>query len=1453
MASATETRDTLIKRLQQEREGRSYPVSSRWYQFLTNAIHFVQEAEFANSPKDRFYNAWSAIYNVAMMTRKRGQAENVTLSSWVKEIQSAPQVRRVCESISLDFLKSLERVQNYLLRDGERNQWRESKQYVDSWQQKIERGQVVSPEKACTHTFLIGRDLRNAVSHADFNPNSNFIRKALAEAANVYFPLAIAVIEASIEHPPEGTTGKANPYRSFLYPFLINSDSFFSDYYLERLMYEKELVHFIDEAIKGQLKSFNQEKIKRDNQLSFANTVEATLEQWCQPVLFPALGIEAQTGTRIVTETGIFEPTGVIALAEQDVQAEYQGKAARPDLACLVWVLPWRSPSLDAIPAEQKQLSEEESPFAGLTYMEIAQRSLLGSDVPWGIVTNGRKLRLLSKGTAHKPRAFVEMDLEEMIQQRGTQEGKLAFRYLLGLFAGEAFTALDDKDCTRLDRVLNDSKRHGEEISEELKKNVFRALEELGDGFLEYMKAQPDQVTVFSADYSLEPTPSDALLTGVYQESLILMYRLLFLFYAESRDMLPMEDALYRETYSLESIRDEIISVRDDPDPTRFFGKGSLNLWSQLRELFSLVENGGLNNRIPAYDGGLFDPENHPFLETFAIGDYYLARAIDLLSRTRPSKNGPKGKGRKKVTYRDLDIRHLGSIYEGILEYSARIAEEELAVLDVGKSGKTDERYVPFSRLPENQLEYVASVRELNQEGEDVSILPKSCKVRDIKDIGQYYLEYGGRESKRRSSGSYYTPDYIVQYIVENALGPLVRGENREGNLLGIPLTSEEILKLKVLDPSMGSGHFLVASTEYLARAYGEALIRNSENKGEIIDNEQFIRHKRKIAESCIYGVDINSMAVELAKLSMWLFTMDKSRPLSFLNHHFKCGNSLIGAWIEDLGRLPEFDKNGNPKKIKIQRDQQNLFDYHFKTQLPSMVGSLLGIMSQETKTYQDIEAKKALDKAIEEIKKPFKNIADLWLSSFFGVRIRNYDSYLLDVNQARSIESTIAKENNFFHWELSFPEVFFDDSGYKLPKPGFDAIVGNPPYLNVELIQKPHKLYFAQIYSSLYKRFDIFGLFIELSITKNTEAGLVSFIIPSQIFNNISFEKLRELLLSNGWLKDAVYLGDKIFDSASNDVCILTLQRPGSGKIRLINALNFDRQKSSEVDSGYFGSFGNVINVNVNEVDDQIFGKIFNPSYTTIEDCFNIFQGIVTGKNEAYLLTEEQIQSLEIENVLLHPILLGRDFEKWYIRNPNRKILYVDSDTNIEDYPNAKNWLLRFYDILIERRECKKNVIPWYSLQWARVKSQLDYTPKILIQRTRNPRLKDRIVATIDEIGFHGMESIIFLSPKTPKAPVYFLSGILNSSLINYLYTTKYLNVAVKNEYLKNTPFPISNQNEQNRISELVRNALALKQGRGHGNISEIETEINRLVYQIYGLTRREIEAVEKLFEKKQ
>ena len=415
--------------------------------------------------------------------------------------------------------------------------------------------------------------------------------------------------------------------------------------------------------------------------------------------------------------------------------------------------------------------------------------------------------------------------------------------------------------------------------------------------------------------------------------------------------------------------------------------------------------------------------------------------------------------------------------------------------------------------------------------------------------------------------------------------------------------------------------------------------------------------------------------------------------------------------------------------------------------------------------------------------------------------------------------DQTIAGEKAF-DWEKEFPEVFAQG--------GFDIIIGNPPYINVEHIPTIDKDYYKQNYQSFFKRSDIFTLFVEkglLNISKRN--GKVAFIIPSIVLNNLSYQPLRNLFLDNHWLKEVSYVGGAVFSDATVDTSILIFDKAGNEKITLKHAVKFFEPTIQVVPSDYFKTFNNVISIGEEE-SGKITDKLFLSNYVSVEECFNVFQGIVTGNNDAFIFeTEKDAAEKGIENELLHTLCHGRDIGKWSTRNLERKILYIDKYTELLDnYSGAFDWLTNFRGSLSCRRECVKNVIPWYALQWARIKSELDVQEKILIQNTRNESLKTRIVATIDKQGVYASQGINIVIPKTENYSIYFLLALLNSKLMNYLFSKKFLNLAIKAEYLKQVRFPNLSIDEQKPFIELADKMLLLH--------NTLQTKRNRFLHRL-------------------
>ena len=437
-----------------------------------------------------------------------------------------------------------------------------------------------------------------------------------------------------------------------------------------------------------------------------------------------------------------------------------------------------------------------------------------------------------------------------------------------------------------------------------------------------------------------------------------------------------------------------------------------------------------------------------------------------------------------------------------------------------------------------------------------------------------------------------------------------------------------------------------------------------------------------------------------------------------------------------------------------------------------------------------------------------------------------------------------LSANQQFFLWHTWFADVFNRSSNQ-----GFDVVIGNPPYINVELMSDNDKEIFKNNYSVFIKRCDMFALFLESALLKiSSPKAVCTFIIPSIVHTNMSYKNLRAIILDNHWLKEVCYTGGDVFNAPTVDTTILICCKKENECIRLRNAVAFTNPKDNTVPANYFSTFDNVISVSGNNDSDSLFAKLLNNDFDRLDEHFTVYQGIVTGNNPAFIF-ENEAEALEnaVDKILLHPLCHGRDIEKYMVRNRERRILYIDNSVNIKMYPNTEKWLLHFKEALDKRNEGKKDIISWCSLHRPRVKAELDLKEKILIQNTRNEALKNRVVATIDDEGVYGSQGINFLIPKDTSANLHYLLGILNSKPINYLFATKFLNLAIKAEYVKQIRIPTATVTQQKPIIDLVDQILAAKKSNPQADTSELECEIDKKVYQLYGLTEEEIRIVEQ------
>jgi len=768
---------------------------------------------------------------------------------------------------------------------------------------------------------------------------------------------------------------------------------------------------------------------------------------------------------------------------------------------------------------------------------------LTGTKQNWGILTNGRLWRLYST-KSHLPLGnYYQVDIVQLLEEAPAE----ALKYFYIFFRKEALLRIDGQSF--LDRVLEGSEEYAVELETDIKERAYDVVELLCRGFV--------------ADFT-DGKVNDANLKDIYDNSLTLLYRLLFVFYAEARELLPLTaNASYRDNYSLRRLAHDIDEVFKKGYE---LSSGSTQYYHQLKTLFTLIDRGDLKLGVPEYNGGLFDPQEHPFLETHAIPDSHLVKAIHQLARITDKKL----KREVAVDYNTLSERHLGSIYEGLLEFRPRIAPHDLVIL----KDKGSTKYAPASKQSIKKIAF---------------------------HKGELYLV--NDKGERKASGSYYTPEYIVNYIVENTLDPLVKEAQEKVKALK-PKVDKEIAKwrdlkeqkkaqepiekydraiseeqerlltpylfTKVLDPAMGSGHFLSRATDFLAEAI--ATDPCIESPLELTEESELTYYRRRVVESCIYGIDLNPLAVELAKLTLWLTTMAKSKPLSFLNHHLRVGNSLIGARISDLDEIPK--AKAKKKSVDLSRApiQLGLFQTIFNQKLYDLLQNRALIAKLPTETLEDVHNKQKWEKEFEHDVERFRTLADVWTSTFFGNDV-TWDRYNTLVENLRSSDPewnklvqnkyvqkalVSSKGKRFFHWELEFPEIFYDEHGNRQEDAGFDAVIGNPPYdvlaeKEQGIDSEPDKQFFGgcpHLQSALGGKLNYYRLFSALSIWLTKLNGYHGFIVPMALLGDAQAKLLRTYVLTQTQLLYVEAFPQKddpetrVFEEAKLSTCVYILNK---------------------------------------------------------------------------------------------------------------------------------------------------------------------------------------------------------------------------------------------------------------------------------------------------------------------
>jgi len=1161
----------------------------------------------------------------------------------------------------------------------------------------------------------------------------------------------------------------------------------FSNYYLEELLPKEEEFKIPLSELKRSL-----EEIKRVWDKRYLSTLnEPQLRKHFLDKVFEILGwavdVEPPTPSGEWArhpDYALFDSKEDLKLSQEAAKEEYFKSTL-----CLGEAKRWGRPLDKKIKAD---LEDPQNPSLQIS------RYLWLTEVKWGILTDGRHWRLYERETSKRLDIFYEIDLEDLIENGSIED----FKYFYLFFRKHAFPAF-------LAKIYKESVGYAEAVGEQLKENVYHALKTVAQGFLK------------SPDNDLK----EIHLKEIHDNSLILLYRLLFILYAEYRGLLPVgENKLYTESYSLDVFKKEMADKLDRHEP---IASSTHGYWNKLKELFEIINIGNPELGVPPYNGGLFDPDKYGFLVRYRVGDLYIAKAVDLLSRSRD---------RAYIDYGSLEIRHLGSIYEGLLEYRLKIAENDLVpAKDKGKE--------VFIHL------------------EDAKATKKKIKEGEIVKEGELYLATDRGE--RKATGSYYTPGYIVNYIIDNTIGPLVeriyresklaqeiknnvrhfneifeeivegRGEEEKQNLLKLwnmirgnqerrdfllnlldgaqpshgydPL--ERILQLKILDPAMGSGHFLVEATDFLARELlkvlsGEPLLEPSremtvregeESYGSTEPEEEDIRWaRREVVERCIFGVDLNPLAVELAKLSLWLYTVAKNRPLNFLDHHLRCGNSLIGARIDDLASPPSLKK----KKAEPAFKQLGIFESAFRERVNILLKSFELIEACPSDTVEQIRKKESYYHDFRRVLSRFQDVADVWTSIYFGIEI-DFGTYQKLQNKIRSIDEEwdklkqepwfknakdIAEKMRFFYWELEFPEVFFE--GHQRKKnPGFDAVIGNPPWgSEFNLIERE---YLKNLYSKIIVRMvDSYMYFIRQALSLSKINGFVGQIIPNPFLTQVDMKKLRKYLIDSTQITHLLNLGDGVFgQELANPSSVFVSKKTNSGKMLAVqevlvsdireltphekeNAVTAGRLFYHHVQQYFYQRTHNYSLITKGFQGTELVRKL-QESALLLNDFLEeeIQRGISADYSKAFLVNERTIQEKKLERDICNPVITGHNVSRFSLEYDDEYIIYLTRNDNIKNYPNAEKHLEGFKG-RITCREVMDGKHPWFALH--RPRDPSIFRKVKLVGLTTS----DRLNLTVDFGELFAMDNLYLIHLRSHHVRTYYcILAILNSCLLSYIY----------------------------------------------------------------------------------
>ncbi|WP_283795042.1 class I SAM-dependent DNA methyltransferase [Campylobacter coli] len=786
--------------------------------------------------------------------------------------------------------------------------------------------------------------------------------------------------------------------------------------------------------------------------------------------------------------------------------------------------------------------------------------------------------------------------------------------------------------------------------------------------------------------------------------------------------------------------------------------------------------------------------------------------------------------------------------------------------------------------------------------------------------------------------GSFYTPSFITSYMCKESITKVVLDKfNAQFDLDAKDISElrkslrkedkkaqKELLNsIKICDPAVGSGHFLVSALNVMLSIYDELNLFDEEfylevqndeilitgRKGEFIEykrpktpkdkahliQQELFHTKKDIIENNLFGVDINPNSCEITKLRLWIELLKHSFYQSFddENYHdlktlpnidinIKCGNSLVSYFEtgKSLNHYPNIKERINKYK-RIVKDYKEGF-YTDKNLIAKEIKNLQESFKNFClKDKFNKEIKQLTNGANEYSKKYGDFLADEHhdekFKSFFS---KNMFEFSFDEKEATKEFANLKKEydnifnlesNHPFEWRFEFPEILDDDGNFK----GFDLIIGNPPYIRQEELKelKPH---LAKNYKVYKGTSDIYTYFYELGFNVLKENGILSFITSNKYTRAGYGEALREFLLKNTYILKYIDLnGIKVFDSATVDTSILCFEKSKSkdNKFKYL-ALSNEILKTCAYDIGLYKDFAEFSQNSLSKESFTFSDENTSALKAKIERIgtplkewqgLNIYRGILTGYNEAFIITTEKRNEIlanckdeaekERTAKLIRKMLRGRDIKRysyewaglWVINTHNgyknqngEKVEAI----NIDHYPSLKKHFDEFYPQLEKRAD--KGLTP-YNLRNCAYIEEFEREKIVYSEIVRKPQFY------LDtKLNFYAEATSFILTGENLK----YLIAFLNNDFVAFIFKTFYAGgnlgengFRYKKAFLEKLPIPkINSKNEKlaNELINLVDEILKVKEQDKNANTQELENKINSLVYKLYNLTEEEIKIIE-------